>query len=172
MSLRKIPFLIFTLCGIALSQTYSIESVNLPAHPTLVVKYATTNGQVPTEFFHKTYAEIGTYAGMHGLTPVLPPLARFLKYEPPVIELEAGFAIDKVDAGQGEIRPSIFPAGSYAKTLHLGPYEKMSAAYDALNQWLKDNKKQMNGPAVEVYINNPSEVKPEDLRTEIYAPYK
>lgn len=107
-----------------------------------------------------------------GLTPVTPPFSRFLKYAPPVIEMEAGFAIAKADLGEGEIVSSVIPAGDYAKTRHLGSYDLLAPAYESLHKWIDTNKKQPNGAPLEVYLNSPSEVKPDELKTEIYYPFK
>lgn len=60
--------------------------------------------------------------------------------------------------------------GNFAKTTHKGPYEECGPAYEGLFKWIAENGKAVSGPTREVYLNDPLEVKPEEILTEIYAP--
>jgi len=62
------------------------------------------------------------------------------------------------------------PAASMAKIVHMGSYDGLGATYQELFGWIYSNGKQQAGPIREVYLNDPNEVKPEDLITEIYVP--
>lgn len=61
------------------------------------------------------------------------------------------------------------PGGEYAVALHKGPYENLYAAYAALcGQWIPASRREMAvEPSVEVYLNSPEHVAPQDLLTEI-----
>ncbi|MDY6965061.1 MAG: GyrI-like domain-containing protein [Halobacteriota archaeon] len=69
-----------------------------------------------------------------------------------------------------EIKCYELPGGRMAKTVHKGPYEDCGPTYERLFTWLKDNGKKIMGPMREVYLNDPNEVPPEEILTEIYAP--
>ncbi len=69
-----------------------------------------------------------------------------------------------------EIKCYELPGGRMAKIMHKGPYEDCGATYGKLFAWLQKNGKRMNGPTREVYLNDPREVPPEEILTEIYAP--
>lgn len=56
--------------------------------------------------------------------------------------------------------------------LYKGPYEQMAKAYEAIEAYMKENSYQWDGPAYERWLDNPQEVKPENLRTEIIVPVK
>jgi AraC family transcriptional regulator len=62
--------------------------------------------------------------------------------------------------------------GRYACTIHVGPYEKLPETWAMLmRQWLPANKLRMaDGPSYELYLNNPMQVPPEQLRTQICIP--
>jgi AraC family transcriptional regulator len=61
------------------------------------------------------------------------------------------------------------PAGRYAVTTHKGPYEGLPATWAALkNDWLTASGHRVGYPSYEIYLNNPTTTKPEDLLTEIY----
>jgi effector-binding domain-containing protein len=62
------------------------------------------------------------------------------------------------------------PGGKMAKTIHKGPYQECGPTYEKLFNWLKENDKEIIGPTREVYLNDPKDVKEEEILTEIYAP--
>jgi len=64
------------------------------------------------------------------------------------------------------------PAGRYARTTHVGPYETLDAAWTGLiREWLPASGERMRQrPSYEIYRNTPETTKPEDLRTDLYIP--
>jgi len=69
-----------------------------------------------------------------------------------------------------EITCYTLPGGKMAKTMHKGPYQDCGPTYKKLYKWLEQNNKKITGPTREVYLNDPREVAPEEILTEIYAP--
>ena len=61
------------------------------------------------------------------------------------------------------------PAGRYAVCTHKGSYEGLQEVYHRLyHEWLPGSgHKPAEGPALEVYLNNPEHTPPEELLTEI-----
>jgi effector-binding domain-containing protein len=72
--------------------------------------------------------------------------------------------------GNGEIRHYTIPGGKMARTFHRGPYEACEPTYLALFTWICEHNLQISGPIRELYHNDPNEVKPEEILTEILAP--
>lgn len=72
--------------------------------------------------------------------------------------------------GNEEIREYELPGGKMAKIVHKGPYEECSPTYEKLFSWITEEGKRIIGPIREVYLNDPREVPPEEILTEIYAP--
>ena len=64
--------------------------------------------------------------------------------------------------------------GDYAVLTHKGPYSELASAYQWLyGPWITNsNREPDDAPAMEVYLNNPREVAPADLLTEICLPLK
>lgn len=59
-----------------------------------------------------------------------------------------------------------------AEYLYIGPYEKSEGAYNKIFKYIKDKGYKIVGPFFESYLNNPSQVKPEELKTNIFVPVK
>lgn len=72
--------------------------------------------------------------------------------------------------GTDEIKCYELPGGKMAKIVHKGPYQECEPTYKKLFAWLEQSGKRIVGPTREVYLNDPREVPPEELLTEIYAP--
>ena len=85
-------------------------------------------------------------------------------------DVEVVVPIANVVDGRGAITCYELPGGKMAKILHKGPYEKSAPTYKKLFEWIAANHKKVAGPTREVYLNDPREVRPEELLTEIYAP--
>jgi len=75
----------------------------------------------------------------------------------------------KIPADMGELR---LPAGRYACTTHVGPYERLGDAWARLmGEWLpKSGHRIADGMSYEIYRNTPMDVPRSELRTELYVP--
>lgn len=87
-------------------------------------------------------------------------------------DIEVVFPISEFieTTGDEEIRVYELPGGKMAKIVHKGPYEECTLTYEKLFSWITENRKRIVGPVREVYLNDPQEVQPEEILTEIYAP--
>lgn len=85
-------------------------------------------------------------------------------------DVEVVVPIGKVVKGEGDITCYELPGGWMARIVHKGPYEKSAPAYKKLFEWIAQNHKKVAGPIREVYLNDPKQVPPEEILTEIYAP--
>ena len=78
----------------------------------------------------------------------------------------------KLPSGLGEQR---IPAGRYATTTHVGPYEELGDAWARLmGEWLPASGERVassaGAVAFELYRNTPGDVPKEKLVTELYVP--
>ena len=64
------------------------------------------------------------------------------------------------------------PAGQYARTVHVGPYEQLPSVWPRLmTEGLPATGHRLRaGPNFEIYRNTPDEVPTEELVTELYVP--
>ena len=132
-----------------------------------------------------TYAEVGVmigellqFARTSGAVISGPPI--FVCHETPrqavkaneeaTADVEVVVPISNVVDGQGSVTCYEIPGGPMAKIVHKGPYESSAPTYKKLFEWIAANHKKVAGPTREVYLNDPREVSPEEILTEIYAP--
>ncbi|MFH0866072.1 MAG: AraC family transcriptional regulator [Bacteroidota bacterium] len=90
------------------------------------------------------------------------------------IRYEACVSIRKDVAPEGDIGVKTLAGGKYAVFRHNGPYEKFSETYNYIfSNWIAKSKAELrNVPCLEIYLNSPGKIKPENLKTDIYVPLK
>lgn len=86
----------------------------------------------------------------------------------------AGFHVnDALELPDG-MKEEVLEGGRYAVLTHKGPYAELHRAYRFLfGQWLpQSGAEAKDAPCYEVYLNNPRDVAPDELLTEICLPLK
>lgn len=110
-----------------------------------------------------------------GLWPDGMPFARYQKVPEmaATFDVEAGFPVSRPlpECTAGDVHPSRLPGGPAAVTLHVGPYDAMTPAYEALEKWIADRGGTPDGPPWECYQSEPWG-DPATWRTEIVQPYR
>ena len=153
-------------------RTYEIETRVVAEQPAAVVK---TTIAVPgiAAWISGAYGATAAYLARQGAGPSGPPFARFHCVGDDRFEVEAGFPSTRVVAGDGTVTPATLPGGPVAQTVHVGPYDEMTPAYDGLLAWIRDHGGEPAGDAWEVYYSNPAvEPDPATWRTLIVQPYR
>jgi effector-binding domain-containing protein len=65
------------------------------------------------------------------------------------------------------------PAGPAIATVHVGPYQDLLRAHQALAAWAGARGREASGPAWEVFLTNPlQEPDPQKWRTKVFLPLK
>ena len=126
----------------------------------------------------EAFARLGKVSGAEGLF-TKPGAAMVALYHDdpqstPAAELrsDAGIAVP----GDAPLPPELVerrvPAGWYAKTVHVGSYERLPDTWARLlGEWLPDSGERLGaGPSYERYLNNPGTTPKDKLLTEIYIP--
>jgi len=62
------------------------------------------------------------------------------------------------------------PGGAFARLLHTGPFETLGLAYHALHAFAQERGHERRGPMREIYVNDPADVAPEAIETEVWMP--
>jgi DNA-binding transcriptional MerR regulator len=86
------------------------------------------------------------------------------------IRVEACAALDAPAPALEGADAVVLRGGACAWTAHQGPYEELGLAHHALFAWAQERGHEASGPIREIYENDPNEVAPEALRTEVLLP--
>jgi effector-binding domain-containing protein len=105
------------------------------------------------------------------------PMAWYKSQKAPYF-FEAGVPVNK--------KPAKFPANVFVREINndsvvvahfYGPYNLLQQGYDAIKEWMKEEKKIANGTPYEIYVGDPVDstgkpVDPYKVRTDIVFPHK
>lgn len=106
-----------------------------------------------------------------GVRPVGPPFTRYHSFDGIDCEIEGGFAVAEPQREEGRITAGELPGGEVVSTIHVGPYEMLPQAHDALDEWMRANGRKSRSPQWEVYWTDPGqEADPWKRRTELVWP--
>jgi AraC family transcriptional regulator len=87
------------------------------------------------------------------------------------LEYEIGFSFDgDLKLQEGKLGFKEIPEHSVLAAIHKGPYTNVGPVIHAIAKYASENGYDIVGPVTEVYLNNPNEVKPEELLTEVRFP--
>lgn len=131
----------------------------------------------PYNRISEAFARLGELAGAANLFGPEAAMLAIYHDDPettPASELRSDAAIAisphaKVPPGLGEQR---LPAGRYACTTHVGPYEQLGDVWARfMGEWLpRSGQRMSDGVSYEIYRNTPGSVPKEKLETELYIP--
>ncbi len=91
-------------------------------------------------------------------------------FSPDSIDVECGVTLDNDLPPFGRASCRTVEGGLMACITHRGPYEELYGAYQALMAWALGNGYLPRPPMRDVYLNDPAQVLPAELETEIYCP--
>lgn len=67
------------------------------------------------------------------------------------VSCDFGVEVTRTFESAGEVYATETPGGEAAVAVHRGPYERMHEAYDAIDQWMKANRRESAGQVWEMY---------------------
>jgi effector-binding domain-containing protein len=122
-------------------------------------------------FIGTSYDELVDRLATHGSAPHGETLVIYHESGPAGVDVEVCVPIAP-DAGVGAgLARRVVPAATVAQTLHVGSYDGLPDAYDAVASWVSRNEFSEVGPSRERYVVGPGEEVPEaDYWTLIETP--
>ena len=151
---------------------YEMEVKEIDRQPAVGIRVTTTQTEIGSTL-GQLYPELWSYLEGKGIHPAGPPFARYHDCQPDRIDLEAGFPVSTAITGDERIVATELPGGQVVSTMHVGPYDTLSQAFEALETWFKEQGREMGGAPWEVYWTDPGEEPdPARWRTEVVWPIR
>ena len=151
--------------------SYECEIKEQSDQPVLSIRTRTPVQDIP-QVLGKAYGAIAQYLGELGEQSAGPPFAAYYNMDMQNLDIEIGFPVSVKLPGKGDIEASKIPSGKVATCLYTGPYSEIEPAYNAISQWIEDNGYKPTGVVYEMYLNDPAQTPPQELKTQILFPLK
>ena len=122
----------------------------------------------------RLWEELGAFAEKNKIKCMGPNYAIYHDdaYKESDVDVEVTVCVQESITGTDRIRVrELEEVSEMAVVFHKGPFEEMSAAYNALGVWMAENNYEWNGPTRAIYHKGPwCEQSPSEYLTEIQAP--
>ncbi len=165
--------------------SYSVTKKELAPQPVLVVRRRVKRSDIAGTIA-EALPHVFIYAEQHGIALAGLPFTRYIDVGPGLVTMEPGMrvaasgqpsiAVDPAwtqTSGETSVFSGTLPGGSVASTIHMGPYDRLSDAYAAIEQWMEAQGLMPSGPPWESYLTDPAEYPdPKDWKTEVCWPVK
>ena len=145
--------------------SYVVELETMSERPAAVVAGTVSEGKVGS-FIGKAFTSVMQALSEQHQFPVGEPFACY-HVNGNTFEIHAGFPVTSPVTASGNVEPFMLPGGNVATTLHVGPYDKVADAYNAIMAWLPTQNLQPAGDPWEVYLDEPGVDEP---RTRVFVP--
>jgi effector-binding domain-containing protein len=122
-------------------------------------------------------SKLQEYIKKNNLKSAGAPMAWYRKLKAPYF-FEAGIPVNKKGTkAVAAVQIREMAAGKAVIAHFYGPFELLPQGYDAIKEWMKDNKKKSAGAPYEIYITDPVDkngkpVDPYKIQTDIVFPIK
>ncbi len=151
-----------------------ITLVDVPAMNVLGIKKTGTYALIP-ELLMKVFTDIQKKKAAIAGPPLFlchetSPAAVEKANENGTAEVEVAWPVNKLGKGSKEIKAYVLPGGRMAHVVHRGPYATCEPTYLELFAWIERKGLTICGPIRESYPNDPREVSPDEIVTDIYVP--
>lgn len=156
--------------GYTAAMRYDIDVVSLTEQRVASIVIPGIDRSGVTAALGGALPEVYTHLFANGLAMVGAPFARYHPAAGDTIDLEAGIPVVGAFPETEDIRARTLPGGEAAHTVHVGSYEALPEALEAVGAWLTAQGRTAAGPFWEVYVDDPTTVAPDALRTEVFLP--
>jgi effector-binding domain-containing protein len=146
--------------------SYKCEVIDRPTQLALTIRTHAAVQDLPA-VLGQAYGAIGQYLSQIGQMAAGAPFVAYYNMDMQNLDIEIGYPVAQKLPGQGNIQPSMTVGGKAAACLHIGPYDKIQLAYEALMQWMQAQGYEGSGVCYEVYLNDPAQTPPEALQTQV-----
>jgi effector-binding domain-containing protein len=146
--------------------TYTVSFADLQPQPVAVVRGRVDLAGLP-QFLESAFAEVAAAAAAQGVRLDGAPFGKYLPGDDGAWEVAAGFPVSEALRDSGRVTSEVLAAGRVAHTMHVGAYDKVGAAYEAVREYVVDNGHEPSDPPWECYLDGPDVPEP---RTEVFMP--
>jgi effector-binding domain-containing protein len=148
--------------------SYDIETREVPEQPVISIRERVAMARI-SELLGSAFAELYGHASRTGIITSGPPFVIYHEFDPAEVDAEVCVPVLGGAEPAGRIKARVLPAATVAHTVHVGAYEQLAVAYEAMQAWIAAQGFEAVGPYRERYLTGP-ETPQEQHRTEIELP--
>lgn len=150
----------------------TIERVTLPdQHYLYVDGEAGADGSGIAEAMGQGFGQVYTFVAEHGIKPISMPSAIYVEMPSSAgMFFRLGFFVEAADAASanGNVKSGVIAGGDAFKAVHTGPYPELNKTHNAIWTHMDEVGAERGRPVWEIYVDDPMETEPAQLKTEVF----
>ncbi len=150
----------------------SIEKTTLAEqHYLYVDREVEMNGDAISQAMGSGFGEVFGFAQAQGIVPQSMPITLYLEMpNGSNMKFRAGVFVSAADAAKasGSVSASKIGAGEAVKKTHVGPYANLNQSHKAIWDYCDTEGLTKGMPVWEIFVDDPTSVPEDKIRTEIY----
>lgn len=151
--------------------SYIVKEKSVPESHFIGIRQKISMDRI-SQVMEQAFGELFGYLGKMGGRPAGSPFTLYHDpdFDPKNMDVEICVPVERPLSGNERIRSRTLGKGSEAFALHVGPYEEIGKAYEAVSEWVRSQGRKIAGPPRERYLKGPKETDPAELETEVAFP--
>ncbi|MDC0738091.1 GyrI-like domain-containing protein [Cognatishimia sp. SS12] len=128
------------------------------------------DGEAIAQSMGAAFAQAFAALGSAGITATSPPITVYTEMPGEKMTFRCGFFVSADDADKATEAAACasIPAGDALYAQHVGPFSDLNQTHGAIWAHAKASGLASAMPVWEIYLDDPNEVEPEALRTEVF----
>ncbi|RXZ39659.1 GyrI-like domain-containing protein [Agromyces binzhouensis] len=150
---------------------HDVRIAQVPRRDLAVVRARTTFAEIPA-FMPTAFERVAAVLGSRGLLGDGPAVGYYTGMDPATgsVTVSAGFVVDSPITAEGDVVPDELPAVEVATTTHLGPYDRVSEAYDAIAAAMALHGRELDESTMWEEYWSPPGTPDDEIRTVVSCP--
>ncbi len=146
------------------------EIVVTDVQPTAVIRFTVPRSEIQ-QVMGPGFQELMEVLAAQGIEPIGAWFTHHLRTAPEVFDFELGAPIAAPLVATGRVEASYLPAATVARTIYVGPYEGLGAAWSEFDAWIAEAGYTPDNNLWEHYLLGPeASPDPAAWRTELNRP--
>ncbi|MEL6361951.1 MAG: GyrI-like domain-containing protein [Pseudomonadota bacterium] len=140
-------------------------------HYLFVERESSMSGPEIADAMGSGFGEVFGFNAQKGIAPISMPMAIYMEMPSgDKMAFRVGVFVSPEDAAkaEGNIKSATMPAGDALMMTHVGPYATLNVSHKALWDHMTNEGLPQAMPVWEIYVDDPTTVSEDKLRTEIY----
>jgi AraC family transcriptional regulator len=148
----------------------TVTRTTLQPQPALIVRRRVARAEIPAAIAD-CLGQVFVHMQQTGSTLAGRPFSRYPSVGPGLMTIEVGVPIAADGTGGGSVEAVQLPGGPAALAVHMGPYDRLTDTYAAIERWMDKAGTRAAGAPWESYVTDPAEFPdPANWRTDVYWP--
>lgn len=141
-----------------MTMPYEVHIEDRRQQPAAVLRGHVRESEI-APFLSRAFGAVGAAMAAQQLAPAGPPFGVY-RIENGEFDVAAGFPASGIVHQQDSVEPITLPGGTVAVTTHVGSYNTIGDAYQALMAWVTDQGYVAAGDPWESYLDGPEVANP------------